>query len=130
MKKVNLMAEECTLLHESEVRGILSEYFGSENYEVNELVFHPDKVYIDLQYQDFVPESEAWNYLKGKIPALQGTLTRDYSKAVIDQVVHDMRTEYLDVWCYDLNRQLCRVNLYTLLRAWLSDKVVKEGVVV
>ena len=127
MERINLTTDECPLKAEKEIRKLIADFFKGKQHEVEEMTFFSNKVSRRIQYQDVLPEPYVREHLERVIPNLDLVLVRDYSASVIDDVLAEMRTENMDVWCYSLDRQLCQVNLRILLEAWLSDKEIHKG---
>ena len=124
------MESNRVLMEEKEIQEIISGIFKGVTYEIRSLCYHAHKVLMELTYEDYLPESLVKEKLEKEIPDLELTLDRTYSDGVVDDVVDVMRQEFVDVWLYDMNGRLCRVEFYQLLNAYLSDKEVRNGKVI
>ena len=127
MERIDLTAEQCRLIPEEKIKKIIKDFFKDTSYEIRSLFYYTCKVELNLTYENFVPEYVVKEHLERQIPALELTLERTYSKSVTDDVIELMREEFIDVWMYDRDNHLCKVNLHQLLDAWLSDKEVHKG---
>ena len=127
MERIDLTAEQCRLIPEEKIKKIIKDFFKDTPYEIRSLFYYTCKVELNLTYENFVPEYVVKEHLERQIPALELTLERTYSKSVTDDVIEHMREEFVDVWMYDRDNHLCKVNLHQLLDAWLSDKEVHKG---
>lgn len=127
MDRIDLTAEQCRLIPEEKIRQVINDFFKGASYKIQSLLYYTCKVELNLTYEDFVPEYVVKEQLERQIPALELTLERTYSESVTDDVIELMREEFIDVWMYDRDNRLCKVNLHQLLDAWLSDKEVHKG---
>lgn len=129
MKTIKLTEERCPLKSKAEIEKTIEILFSETKYHIHRLYCHGGNVFLELAYDDFLPESRVREILQEKIPNLELQLERLISESARNDAMNEMYSEDIDVWCYDLNDNLTNISLNHVVEAWLSDKEIHNGAV-
>lgn len=127
---MKMTTKNCPIRSKEEVEQILKEVFGKHKYSVQQDIYHPDRVEMEINYYDFLPADQVQRMLEQRIPGLQLTLCRWYSESVVSDAMREMYDECIEVWTYDFDGRPVRLCINQMVDAWLSDKKVCDGLAV